>query len=241
MGFYIIIAVVTQMLRPALGLAKRVRSGVLLRAHRYTFDKWTGIREVHPTTQVVWTDELAVPDDYRRHSAEYAPTTRLGVNWAIDGLDIDPSAYAFVDIGSGLGRAIMIASQYPFREVLGIEMDANLAGKAQENLDALPSSRRKALAVSSRAANALECDLPDMPAVFYLFNPFDREIADAFLKVLKARNSHGAGDIILFQNLQYENLLADHGYERLPLKARSRFLAAAFSPYSLKAFASRPN
>jgi SAM-dependent methyltransferase len=212
-----------------------------LRAHRHTFDKWTGIREVHPTTEVVWADELAVPDEYRRHSAEYAPTARLSVNWAIDGLDIDPSAYAFVDIGSGLGRALAVAAQYPFREVLGIEMDARLAAKAQENLDALPPDRCKALSVSSRAANALECDLPDMPAVFYLFNPFDREIADAFLKTLKTRDSHAAGDIILFQNLQYETLLADHGYQPLPLKARSRLLAAAFSPYSMKAFAGRPN
>jgi hypothetical protein len=38
-----------------------------------------------------------------------------------------PAAYSFVDIGAGKGRALLLASQIPFRTVIGVELSADLA------------------------------------------------------------------------------------------------------------------
>src|SRR3990172_4635695 len=44
-----------------------------------------------------------------------------------------PNAYSFVDIGAGKGRALLLASELPFRKVIGVELSAELAAIAQDN------------------------------------------------------------------------------------------------------------
>jgi SAM-dependent methyltransferase len=43
--------------------------------------------------------------------------------------------YSFLDFGAGKGRAMLVASELPFREVIGIELNPELAAVAQRNLD----------------------------------------------------------------------------------------------------------
>ena len=70
--------------------------------------------------------------------------------------------FTFVDLGSGKGRTLLMASDYPFRRIIGVELLPSLHQIAQENLrqyksesaemfragidlrrrDRLPSSRR---------------------------------------------------------------------------------------------------
>src|ERR1700679_1186479 len=45
------------------------------------------------------------------------------------------SEYTFVDIGSAKGRAMMLASELPFREVVGVELSASLYQVAEKNLE----------------------------------------------------------------------------------------------------------
>ena len=41
-------------------------------------------------------------------------------------LDVDHSLYSFVDIGCGKGRALLIASRWPFHQIIGVEFCQNL-------------------------------------------------------------------------------------------------------------------
>ena len=43
--------------------------------------------------------------------------------------------YTFVDIGAGKGRAMLVASELPFHQVIGIELNPTLADIAQLNLE----------------------------------------------------------------------------------------------------------
>src|SRR5262245_41760695 len=42
--------------------------------------------------------------------------------------------FVFVDLGSGKGRAVMLASRLPFREVMGFEFSQNLHKTAVKNI-----------------------------------------------------------------------------------------------------------
>ena len=44
---------------------------------------------------------------------------------------INLQEFAFIDIGSGKGRALLLASQYPFQRILGIELLAELASRGE--------------------------------------------------------------------------------------------------------------
>ncbi len=43
-------------------------------------------------------------------------------------------AYTFVDLGAGMGRAMLLASAYPFRAVVGVEMHPTLARIGRRNM-----------------------------------------------------------------------------------------------------------
>ena len=43
--------------------------------------------------------------------------------------------FTFVDLGCGKGRPLLVASEYPFREIIGVELSASLAKIAQRNGD----------------------------------------------------------------------------------------------------------
>jgi tRNA1(Val) A37 N6-methylase TrmN6 len=49
-------------------------------------------------------------------------------------LNPEPGRYDFVDFGSGKGRVLLIASQFPFCQVIGVEFDRRLHAIAQENI-----------------------------------------------------------------------------------------------------------
>ncbi len=225
------------MMLRARNLSSRLRSAALLRGHRYTYDLWVQRGEKHATDKIAWKEELHVPDEYRQHSTEYAPTPGLCVQLALKGLEVDLNQYAFVDVGSGRGRVLRLACEYPFRQVLGIEMDQSLARQAEENILSLPKVRHRAGHSQAIAGNALDCTLPDMPTIFYLFNPFDEDVTAAFLRRLQARTSHVSKDIILFLNLKYSKLLDQHGYRQLDPKPLPGLLLKALSPYPLQAYA----
>ena len=59
--------------------------------------------------------------------------------------------FVFVDLGSGKGRTLLMASDYPFRRIVGVELLPALHQAAQENLGKYRSESQKCF--------ALECDL----------------------------------------------------------------------------------
>lgn len=81
--------------------------------------------------------------------------------------------FAFVDYGSGKGRALLLAAQYPFRRVVGVEFAPPLHEVAVANIDASRSSTRRCGLVESVCVDAAEFEPPDGPLVLFFYNPFE--------------------------------------------------------------------
>ena len=97
------------------------------------------------------------------------------------GLPEDLSSYTFVDIGAGKGRALMLACEYGFAEVLGVEISPRLHAIAAGNLARYnPRERvcRQARAVL-QAATTFGC--PPVPRVIYMNHPFCRPVLEQVL------------------------------------------------------------
>jgi SAM-dependent methyltransferase len=117
----------------------------------------------------------------------------------------------FVDVGCGMGRAILLAMQYPFKQVVGIELSGSLYEVATANLAAvrnLPSSCRD---VRLLRGDARKARFPRGKLVVFLFNPFDGDALDAVLDRLDARGDPG-GEWILYHTPEYADRLLVRGY-----------------------------
>ena len=85
---------------------------------------------------------------------------------------IDPRRYAFVDIGCGKGRALVLAAEWGFRRIIGVELAPALYHAARANLDAYRRRRPRASPIEVRCGDAVKLPLPDGDALLYFYNPF---------------------------------------------------------------------
>jgi hypothetical protein len=84
---------------------------------------------------------------------------------------MDFGEFVFVDLGSGKGRTLLMASDYPFRRIVGVELLPELHRAALENLRKYKSEQQKCFAMESICGDAAEFVFPAEPIVLYLFNP----------------------------------------------------------------------
>jgi predicted RNA methylase len=127
----------------------------------------------------------------------------------ITGLEIDFREFTFVDIGSGKGRVLLMASDYPFRRVLGIELLPALHRVAQKNLTAYKSGSQQCFAVETVWENAREFVFPVGPLVVYLFNPPpEAGIEDVVTNLVQSVRQDPRVVYLLYRNPLFENVVA---------------------------------
>ncbi len=88
-----------------------------------------------------------------------------------DGTVLELRDFTFLDLGSGKGRTLLMASDYPFRRILGVELLPSLHEIAKENIKQYKSEAQKCFALQTICADARAFPLPNGPLVIYLFNP----------------------------------------------------------------------
>jgi PAS domain-containing protein len=86
-------------------------------------------------------------------------------------LPIAFNTFTFVDLGSGKGRTLLMASEYPFRRIVGVELIAELHRAAEDNIRVYGSATQRCSQIEAVCRDACEFVLPDTPLVLYLFNP----------------------------------------------------------------------
>jgi len=106
-------------------------------------------------------------------------------------LKLNYPSYTFVDFGSGKGRALLVASEFPFSEIVGVELATELHEIASRNIRNYRSKTQKCKNVKSLNVDAAEFELPLTPLVLYLFNPFRPAVLIPVLQRLqRSLNSH---------------------------------------------------
>ena len=101
----------------------------------------------------------------------YQPTEPALFREMMASLPIEFDTFTFVDIGSGKGRTLLMASEYPFRRIVGVELIAELHGAAEENIRLYRAATERCIQIESVCADACEFVFPETPLVLYLFNP----------------------------------------------------------------------
>jgi SAM-dependent methyltransferase len=101
----------------------------------------------------------------------YQPTDPALFQEMLASLKINFRDFVFIDIGSGKGRTLLMASDYPFRRIVGVELLPELHRIAQENIRKYKRDSQLCFAIESICADAREFTFPLQSTVLYLFNP----------------------------------------------------------------------
>lgn len=106
----------------------------------------------------------------------YVPTTASIIYSILTFLPLESEKFTFVDMGSGKGRALLVASEFPFQKIVGVELSDSLHRIAEDNVKLYKPASQQCASFDLKCMDALEYAYGDEPVVLYLFDPFGREI-----------------------------------------------------------------
>lgn len=98
------------------------------------------------------------------HSA-YQPTEPEAFREMMAALPISFPDFTFVDLGSGKGRTLLLASEYPFHRIVGVEILPELHRAAEENIRAYRGSNHTSVKIESVLMDAGDFEFPPAPLV----------------------------------------------------------------------------
>jgi hypothetical protein len=124
-------------------------------------------------------------------------------------LPVDLSQFTFVDLGSGKGRALLMATDYPFQRIVGVEFMPDLHQAAQKNIANYSSDHQQCHKIEGLCMDALDFQFPLEPLVVYLFNPFSEPTFVQVLENLRRSIEQAPRPVYIgYRFIEFENLLA---------------------------------
>lgn len=125
--------------------------------------------------------------------------------------------FTFLDLGAGMGRAILLAAEYPFHKVIGVELNPILARIARRNLSRWRMAGRVRSPAIITCGDAVSARRPKGPCLVFLFNPFGESVMRRLLKRLAADFADRPGqlDLLYVNNEQDRAIGLQSGFARL--------------------------
>jgi hypothetical protein len=116
----------------------------------------------------------------------YVATTASLIYEILSSLALPPDTFAFVDMGSGKGRALLVASEFAFARLVGIELSPHLHRIAQENIKRYSPASQQCTAFELHCMDVVDYRYGPEPPVLFLFDPFGRETLQSVIANLEA-------------------------------------------------------
>lgn len=116
----------------------------------------------------------------------YGPVNAWGFQRLLKSLDL-PKSYSFVDLGCGLGRACILAAEYGFAKVTGVELAPELCQVARENIRNCKVPRARTLPVQVIEGDVLEYTDRSEDDVYFMYRAFSVEFFQQVLEKLVRR------------------------------------------------------
>jgi predicted RNA methylase len=131
----------------------------------------------------------------------YQAITVRSFNEMMRAAPIDFRSFVFVDLGSGKGRALMLAAGYPFQTIIGVEFSKLLHDIAVDNIARFRQVGKAPTNIELLCMDATAYEFPDNNVVLFLYNPFGgktmKGIVDKLVDFL-AHTSHKL--IVIYRN-----------------------------------------
>lgn len=128
------------------------------------------------TAGLVELDQLEIDSSSKAYGTRYGGATPWLFKEILDRIPIDHKNYTFIDIGSGKGAALFHASEYPFKQIIGVEFAQALHEVALRNIANFHSKTQRCKNITAICMDATDYEYPEGPWVLFFNTPFGAPI-----------------------------------------------------------------
>ncbi len=147
----------------------------------HSFDNQHGTN----TSGMVPTQDLDIADETTKWQANlYLGSPARVTRHLIRSLAIDSNQFTFIDYGSGKGRVLFAAAEFPFQQVVGVEISRDLHAIATTNLAAY-RGKNLLSKIDLWCGDARKFPLPDGNLVLHMYHPFGPDILKNMLNIIQ--------------------------------------------------------
>ena len=185
-------------------------------------DWWFDRRHGTDTMSRLEQAEMQVDSPNKASAHAYIPTRGRPFRAVLRSLHF-PADSVFVDYGSGKGKLLMLATEFGFKRIVGIEYAPELHRIALANVRSLadPAAGR----IEPVCADATAYELADDENVFYFYNPFERDVLELVVERIRESIDRNPRHIwVIYVDPRFPDAFAD----RLGLEQTRTFTYGGF-------------
>lgn len=168
-----------------------------------------------PGNQAGWMADI--DSENWLHGRGYHPAPSQSLHDRISNLAIDFRDFTFIDFGSGKGRSLFTASDFPFKRIIGVEFNRYLHETAVQNTKCYRSDQQKCFAIEPVHADAAKFEIPVGPIVYYFYDPFgDPVMRNVVNNIVRLQEDNGHKCFVIYFNPVFAEYFEDcHLFRRL--------------------------
>lgn len=168
------------------------------------------------TIKPVSLDDLTIPEGDKTKSSPYEALNYYILENLLDNFcKLFPGEKNLVDVGSGKGRIMVAAAHYGFTNITGIDFAKELCEAAKRNVHKI-SREFPRTTFTIYCKDVLNYEINAGDKVFFLFNPFNKEIMEKFSeKIDQSVKQHPRTIYLIYANPQQKKVLLEKGYKEI--------------------------
>lgn len=175
------------------------------------FDRRAGVQTMGRVT----VQELGLSPE---NSVRYEATPVGFFHSVLSKLAVDYRNTVFIDFGSGKGRTLLLASHYPFRSIIGVEISPALCEIAIDNVNRYLAHRETSSEISVVCKGIDEFEYDELGIsdylLVYIFNPCTGLVLAPALKKLSRLAARGISVTIIYLNPIWLDVLTNAAWLR---------------------------
>ena len=152
----------------------------------------------------------------------YAPTYHSVIKEAFNFIK-KKNELILIDIGCGKGKVLLVASDFEFKKIIGIDLSKKLLNICKKNINNYKNLNEKKKLIKLKQINALKYKITN-ENVFYFFDPFAEKILNKFLKkIIQSFKKNKRIIYIIFANPPKYNKLIEDNFKKLKTLNRNTY------------------
>lgn len=207
----------------------------LIKLRSVAMDHWFDLRYGMDTCS--WSDlaELRISSENKEKGYGYRPARLLPLRRMLrEIVPLLPAERVLVDVGSGKGRVLMVASEFGFKEVRGVEFSPELCEIARRNVVQFQKASGCKARFRIIEQDATKYPIQDDENVFVFYNPFDGAILSKVLENIRTSLKQQPRKIVIvYYNPRWSDVF--DGFPEFRVARQLEFWGFKFVIYSSEA------